>query len=76
MTDAFLMTSTTKGNRELLRVFYMTLYDFSHMTPSHMTLAVHSPLRGKCTYALKNWAQGKNDEIPDNLTKFVEEGRM
>ena len=28
----------------------------SLMTPSHMTLTVHSPLRGKCTYALKNWA--------------------
>ena len=27
------------------------------MTPSHMTLTVHSPLRGKCRYALKNWAQ-------------------
>jgi len=40
MTDAFLMTSTTEGNREIPSVFYMTLYDFSHMTPNHMTLTV------------------------------------
>jgi len=49
MTDAFLMTSTIKETFvELLNVFHMTSYDFSHMTASHMTLTVHLPLGGKC----------------------------
>ena len=43
MTDAFLMTSTTEGNRELLNIFYMTSYDFSHMTASHMTDSTLAP---------------------------------
>ena len=36
-------------NKGELFLFDMTAYDFSHMTPSHMTLTVHLPHSGKCT---------------------------